>query len=259
MSSAKGRVLLAAVALALLAGTARAGTREEVKAFREVMKEGTGDEQLRAIADLARLDDDAVGRELRKVVSTHRSDRVRAEAARALGRRGDPKDLRFLLGAIRGGLKKRPVALAGALEGIGEYGDPRSVRDLVDTTKYWMPRHRMPARAAISALGRIREGEAVEGLIALLDLTRIRKTGRGASVQAADRSQQHVGRGAVADETVASVAEYRPHLRKTLTRLTGEAFADAETWMLWWDDVGESFEFPTEPVPGKGESSEEAR
>ena len=239
-------ILIAVIGLPLFllfsaVGFADDDIRAQIKAFKKAMKSEEEDGRVRAIARLAPIDDKAVSRELRKVVASDRSDRVRASAARALGHRGDRKDLSFLVRCLKS-LKKRPVALAGAAEAVGQYAEPRTADALYDVGRQWLLKHKYPAQASIRALGKVPSLDAIESLIKLMELTYPRPgRGPGGENGNLDGSFGSIP-GLTSDDTSATLSDYRPYLVASLQKLTGESLTDLPDWKEWWEQIAPDFD-----------------
>jgi hypothetical protein len=199
------------------------------------MKEAGETERIKAVNGAAAAEWDWVSKELRKVVVSADEETVSAAAAEALGRRGEKSDLRFLLSALRR-LKKRPVALAGAVSGIGEYGEPKTAETVFDIGRYWMAKNRYPTQAAIRALGRIRSKEAIDGLIRLYRQTY--PSGGSLRGPTGDLSIP----GPTGEATRDLLQSYRTYIEAGLRRLTGEDLADLTVWETWWDAHEDRFD-----------------
>jgi len=240
-------ILAPLLAIALLASGTDAAPdddlKEKIAQFRRAYKEGGERTRIKLVNDLATIRDKAAGTEIRKVVRGDRSERVQAAAAVALGTRGDPKDLAWLSGATRS-LRKKPIALAGVIDGIGEYRQPKMVKLLEDTACKWFAKHKYPVLASIRALSKIRSSKSVEALINLLGRTHVSRGMQGPHGAGRDGSVQGGpgGSGMVSDDTQARVADFRPYILKGLQRLTGEVNSDLDLWQEWWEDNERTFD-----------------
>jgi hypothetical protein len=214
--------------------TAADEVKDRIAAFKKKMKTGEERDRIRAINDIATLPDKAVNKELKKVVGSDRSERVRAAAAQALGKLGNPKDLSFLIGSIRS-LKKKPLALAGVVDAIGEFRSAKAVEPVFDVAKKWMTKHKYPAMAAIRAMGKIPSRKSIQYLIKLYELSIPR------SAPGMDDGRTYHPPTAPAEETQARLQDYQPYIIKSLQKLTGELIADVEIWKEWWEDNQRSF------------------
>ena len=231
MRATAGRAVILLLTLAFLvpavAGVARGDeVKDRIAAFKKKMKSGDERDRIRAVNNLATLSDKAVGGD--------RSERVRAAAAQALGKLGNPKDLGFLTGSIRS-LKKKPLALAGVVDAIGDYRNPKTADPLYDVARSWMTKHKYPAMAAIRSLGDCPSPKAIEYLIKLFELT----YPRGAPGHSDGTTYYPPAN--VSDETATRMSDYRPYVIKSLQKLTGEQISDLDIWKEWWADNGRSF------------------
>ena len=230
-------ILLLVLAI-LLPGAAGLAADDEVKesieAFKKAMKSKEERDRIRAINQLATINDKKVSKELKNVVRGDRSERVSAAAAQAIGKLGNDKDLAFLTGSIRS-LKKRPLVLAGVCDAIGDFRNPKTADPLFDVARSWMSKHKYPAMAAIRSLGDCPSRKAIENLIDLFELT-FPRSAPGHS----DGTTYYPPAG-VSDETQARMSDYRPYVVKSLQKLTGEQITDLDIWKEWWEDNGKTF------------------
>ena len=216
--------------------------REQLKAFKLALKSTEEADRLKAVSEYGVLPGKSIGKQLRKVVTGDRSDRVRAAAARAIGSRRNKKDISFLLSTFKS-LKKRPVALAGAIDGVGFFGEPKTADAVYDAGRLWLTKHKYPALATIQALGRIRSGESVELLMKLYDLTYPRAGyGPGADGGGSIDGSAPTGSGMTNDDTRAALGDFRPHIIAALQGITGEMLDDLDNWQEWWREVEDTFD-----------------
>jgi hypothetical protein len=236
----KGAYFALILVMVFAAGALAADEKAAIAAYKEAMKSKKERERIAAVCGLAEVPGKKVTSLIRKAVRSDRSERVQAAAALALARRGDPKDLRYLLSCLRG-LKKKPIALAGAVDGIGEYREPKTAEALFDVGRYWMAKHKQPTLAAIRALGAIRSADAIELLLKLYDQTYV-QGGAGAGL-AGPSDSGSVASGYTSDDTQARMSDFRPYIVGGLRRITGVAYGDdLEAWQEWWADNEKTFD-----------------
>jgi len=239
-------VLVLAVSLILSSG-AQAGddsAKAALDDFERAMKSDGERDRITALSRIATVPGKEVAKAIRRVVTKDRSERVQAAAAMALARRGDSKDLKFLLGIIRS-LRKKPVALAGVVDAIGEYRDRRSVEKVADVGRSWLRKHKYPTLAAIRTLGKVPARNSVSELIRIYELT-VARPGYGPARAAAKEGVDTTptASGNVSGDTVARLSDFRPYIIASLTRLTGENIGyDIECWKDWWEDNEATFDF----------------
>jgi hypothetical protein len=239
-------LLVLAMSLILSMG-ARAGsdeTDEALDRFKEEMRSDSDRDRITAISRIAPLPGKDVSKAIRRVVARDRSERVQAAAACALARRGDSKDLRFLLNSLPA-FKKRPVALAGVVDAIGVYRDPKAADKVADIARSWMRKHKYPTLAAIRTLGKIPCRKSVTHLIKIFELTYVNPgygPARGAATPPVDGSSP--GSGNVSSDTVARLSDFRQYIHASLRGLTGEAIGNqVAVWKEWWDENERDFDF----------------
>jgi hypothetical protein len=224
------------------AGRANPDADEALRRLANARESGNVAAICRAVHAMGDVEDAKIQKQLRKIASRDRDDRVVAAAARELGEDRQKKDLRLLTRLVKS-YRKRPRALEGVLEALGQYGSPRSVDLLYDQIRYFMSRHKGATLAAIEALGRVRTREAVERLIDAMNLTQPRM---GMGAQGKDVDGFGSLPGITSDDTVASLSAYRPDIARSLRRLTGEPLESPEDWREWWLGVRKTFR-PPEP------------
>ncbi|MEN8150215.1 MAG: hypothetical protein ABFS86_10355 [Planctomycetota bacterium] len=215
-------------------------SREALDGFKKAMKSKSERDRISALDRIVDLPGKSAGKELRRVASRDRSERVRAAAAAAIARRGDPKDLKFLLNLCRT-LKKKPIALAGVLDAIGEYRNPKAAKAVADLGRKWMHKHKYPALAAIRALGRIPAKPSVDSLIGMLEMTFVR---RGRGRENTDGVGGYYGGGNVSSDTHAKMSDFRQYIVASLRGLTGEIIgAEVSVWKEWWEENRSGYVF----------------
>jgi hypothetical protein len=241
MCRAGALTLVIAILVPAAAGIASGDVvKDRIAAFKKTMKKGEERERINAVNALAKLPHKSVNRELRKVVGGDRSERVQAAAAVALAQLGNPKDLSFLMGAVRG-LKKKPLALAGVVDAIGEYRHPKSADVAYDVARKWLTKHKYPAMAGIRALGKIPSRKSVEYLIKVFDLTYPRSAADGF-----DDGVTYHPPTTTSDETLARLSDYRPYVVK------GRISRPTEDWR-WAEKPEKGFNRTADLKPDGGQ------
>jgi hypothetical protein len=190
-----------------------------------------------AVRDLAGIDHRKVDDVLRRIASGAREDKVCAEAARALGMRGNRRQLSFLL-RLLDAHEDRPYALIGVLEGIGAFRSVRAADPLYDVARSNMMTQERVAKAAIEALGAIHHRKAVDLLVKLLAQTELRQ-GYGPDGMTPT--------GPISSEAQTKVAAYQEPIRVALHRLTGIELMSVEDWTSWWRSEKRRFRLPPAP------------
>ena len=225
-------VSVALLVVAALAGPVLGRSSDDLDEFRDALKTESERARIQAVHDFGARDIDGVERELRKIVFSDPSELVSAEAARVLGERGDRRDQGFLLASLDK-LKKRPIALAGAVDGLARYQEPRIVKPLYEVARDCMKKSSFPTQAAIRALGRVPTADSVDYLIRLYRQTY-------PSGGASGREDLSIP-GATGDSIAKMMQACRPFIESSLTRLTGLRLGSCSDWESWWKKAERGF------------------